>query len=108
METINVRYGESVDFAVASDDVTAISATLYVGNPGDSPVITKTVPLLEGIAAITLDPEDTRVPVGEYRYQVNVDRQDGGVEKYPQPEDCGEDGLPKFVVHESLGLSEVS
>jgi len=108
MDKIKIRYGETVDFAVASDDVTAISATLYVGKPGEIPVITKTVLLVGGIGAISLTSLNTLIPLGTYRYQINVTRADNGIEKYPQPEDCEEDGLPTFTVFESLDLQEVS
>lgn len=105
-DKINVRYGGSVSFAVSTDDVTATTATFYVGKMGETPVITKPIALDGGIGAITLEPADTRVPEGEYNYQVNILHSDGFLEKYPEPEDCEDGELPVFEVHPALDEGE--
>lgn len=103
MEDINIRQGESLDLAVQTDDLNASTATLIVGNVGETPQINVTITLLAGIGQFALTPEETSVAVGTYRYQMNILHSDGQVEKYPEPEDCDDDGLPKFIVHETLG-----
>lgn len=94
--------------AVVSDDPTATSATLYVGKPGQAPVITKTIVLTLGSGTIVLEGDDTRVPLDTYKYQLNISHPDSTTpEKYPDPESCGEDGLPEFIVVEALDETEV-
>lgn len=108
MEPINVRYGESLTLAVSADDPTATTATLYVGNPGENPVITKSASLIAGAGSIELTPDDTSVPLGDYKYQINVAYPDPDkLDKYPEADDCSDDGLPDFIVHEALDSTEV-
>jgi hypothetical protein len=110
MEEIKVRYGESFNITVEMpDDDEATIATLYVGKPGQNPVITIPAEFgAEGIAHITGLPEDTRIPIGEYQYQINVLFSDDTVYKYPTEEWCAShDGLPSFIVLEALDENEV-
>ena len=108
METFKVRYGESFDFTIESDDETAETATFIVGIEGQSPVIEKTANFSVGVASIEVSPDDTKVPLGTYRYQITVELGGNKVHKYPTDEECGEDGLPKFIVLEALDEVEVS
>lgn len=108
MDTINIRYGESLTMAVNTDDTSATQAVLYVGLPGEVPVLVVTAPLTEGVGSFVLSSSDTMIPLGTYRYQINIEHSDGTVEKYPLADDCPEDGLPEFIVHEALDLQEVS
>jgi len=107
MDHIKVRYVESFDLSIETDDETATIATLFVGNAGEIPVITIPAQFENGVAYITGLPADTRVPLGDYRYQVNVSFSDGRVLKYPTDEYCEENGLPGFSVLESLDETEV-
>tara|TARA_B100001245_G_scaffold236398_1_gene227181 strand:+ start:1296 stop:1631 length:336 start_codon:yes stop_codon:yes gene_type:complete len=109
MENINIRYGESVTMPLDSGDTTAVSAVLYIGKPGELYKISKTIALTSGEGTFVLDPEDTRVPLGTYYYQVNVIDDEGGIEKYPSPDchNCTEVAFPKFIVSEALDETEV-
>ena len=108
-ETIKIRYGQSLQLEIGIDDGAATTATLYVGKAGHLPVITKTVNVAqpEGIAEITLSPDDTRIPLGEYFYQINVVDDEGNVSKFPEPDTCDDDCMPRFVVFEALDETEV-
>lgn len=108
--TLVVRYGESMDLEIETDDELAQTATFIAGKAGHTPVITLTSEFVDKVAYITAEPEDTRVPLGEYCYQITVHAVGGHIYKYPVSrkknncDDC--DGLPSFVVLESLDETE--
>lgn len=106
MKSINVRYGSSVELTTNSDDTAAQTATLYVGIAGQLPIITKTALFAAGIADVSLLPEDTEVPIGSYKYQIDVAYTDGRLKKFPEPINC-DSNLPDFIVYESLSDTEV-
>ena len=106
MKTINTRYGSSVELTTTSTDATADTATLYVGVPGGAPVITKTANFVDGTADVSLLPAETEVPLGSYKYQIDVAYTDGRLKKFPEPTSCDND-LPDFIICESLGDTEV-
>ena len=106
MKAINTRYGASVELTTNSDDATAQTATLYVGLPGELPEITKTASFVSGAANLSLSPNETEIPLGSYKYQIDVLFTDGRLKKFPEPLNCNSD-LPDFIVSESLGDTEV-
>lgn len=111
MEPIIIRYGESLTLPIDTGDVTATSADIYVGKPGEQYVLTQNAVLDAGVGMFVLEASDTRIPLDTYYYQINVTDVNGYVEKYPSPtEDCGncEDEFPKFIVGEALDETEVS
>jgi hypothetical protein len=115
MDQIKIRYGSSLNISITSDDEGATEATLYVGIPGQPPIITKPATFTDGVAIIQLEGGiggDTEVPLGEYKYQINVEHSGGFLEKYPEAdsdcEDCDEGAdLPDFIVCEALDVTEV-
>lgn len=107
MDEINIRYGEDITLPIDTNNPDAVSATLYVGKAGETPKITTTISLVGGNGIFELTSTDTSIPLGEYKYQVNVTNENDQVEKYPNPDDCGEDGLPIFNVFEALDVTEV-
>ena len=111
METISVRYGESVTLPLYTGDLTAVSADIYIGKPGEVYVLTKNITLTDGDGVFELTPAETQIPLGTYYYQINVTDEDGGVKKYPSPDqicsDCESD-FPQFIVCEALDQTEVS
>ena len=109
MKNISVRYGESVTLPIDAGDATATSASIFIGKPGEVYAVTKTVALTAGVGTFVLDPEDTRIPLDTYYYQVNVTDGDGNIEKYPSPDcqTCDENNFPKFIVSEALDETEV-
>lgn len=117
MDSITIRYGETVTLPLDTGDTTAVSASIYVGKPGQQYIIKQEIDLTLGMGTFVLtpdaaSPESTRVPLGEYSYQINVSYPDGVVEKYPSADydDCDncEGGFPSFVVCEALDEVEVS
>lgn len=107
MDTIKVRYGESYDFTIESDDLTAETATFYVGKDGETPVITVPSTFVDGVAVIEIPADDTKIPLGDYKYQITINLEGGKVHKYPTDEECQESGLPDFIVLEALDETEV-
>ena len=106
MKELSTRYGGSVDIPVLIDDVTALTASIYVGLPGQTPVITKTASFIDGEADLSLLPTDTDVPLNTYKYQINVTYAGGAVKKFPDPSTC--DGeFPDFIIAEALDVTEV-
>lgn len=108
MEQIRIRYGETVTLPIDANDITAVSATLYIGKAGELPVITSPATLTDGVGVFELSSTDTEVPLDTYKYQITVIDEAGNITKYPQPEDCSDDGdFPEFVVYEALDSTEV-
>lgn len=108
MEPISIRYGESLTLPLDAGDLSATSATIYIGRPGQVYTLTQNITLTDGLGAFVFSPAQTRIPVGTYYYQINVTDAQGYVEKYPSSDDaCGEDEFPKFLVRESLDETEV-
>lgn len=109
MDEISIRYGEVVTLPFDANDPTATEATLYVGKPGEAPKITKPISLESGNGVFELTELDTSIPLGEYKYQINVMFGSVGPEKYPNPDcdNCDSDDFPTFSVHEALDATEV-
>lgn len=111
MEPISIRYGESLTLPLDAGDLTAVTADIYIGKPGQAYVLTKNITLTAGEGVFVFTGIETRIPIGKYYYQINVTDDMGYVEKYPSPdsdcEGCGE-GFPQFVVSEALDEIEVS
>lgn len=111
MDEINIRYGESLTLPLDADDITAVTATLYVGLPGELPILIVPISLVEGVGVFELTPLETEIPLGSYKYQITVVDEDSGVAKYPDPDDCdncdSEDSFPCFNVHEALDATEI-
>lgn len=110
MDTISIRYGETVTLPLDTADETAVSADIYVGKAGEVYVLTKNISLTDGKGVFVLSGAETEIPLGVYNYQINVTDTNGGVSKYPSPlskcDGC-EGDLPKFIVYEALDETEV-
>ena len=107
MDKISVRYGESFNLELVANDVTAETATFYAGKVGQTPVITIPTSFVEGVAYIVAAPDDTKVPLAKYKYQITVTYSGGEVYKFPTKDDCDESGLPELEVLEALDETEV-
>jgi len=111
VQDISIRYGEVVTLPLDAADATAVSASLYIGKPGEVYTLTKTIALSAGVGTFVLTAVDTRIPIDTYYYQINITDETGAVEKFPSPkpncEDCEID-FPKFIVCEALDEIEVS
>jgi hypothetical protein len=108
MKAINTRYGASVELLCNSTDITAESADIFIGIEGEAYTFTKNAPFEDGTANLSLDPIDTMIPIGTYKYQINVNYSDGRIKKFPEPSNCEDNNLPEFIVSEALDVIEVS
>ena len=114
MDQISIRYGEHVTIPIDTGDITDVSASIYVGKPGETYVMTKSVALTNGVGILILDSDDTKLPLDTYYYQINTVDADGYISKFPSPTEICDDILsnetdfPEFVVGEALDLIEVS
>ncbi len=111
MESIIIRYGESLTLPLDAGDVNAVSADIYIGKPGEVYVLTKNISLTDGLGTFIFTTTDTKLPLDTYYYQINVTDVDGYVEKYPSPEEVCDDcdsEFPQFIVCEALDETEVS
>lgn len=109
MKTIKVRYGESLIQTIEAYSDEVLSATFIVGEEQKDPIITKTALFDNKLEAdLSLTPTDTMIPLGKYKYQVNVEYKNGDIAKYPRPIDCNFNDLPDFEVYESLSDTEIS
>ena len=111
MDPIIIRYGESLTLPIDTGDTTATQAAIYVGKPGQTYIVSKTISLINGEGVFVLDGTDTQIPLDTYYYQINVTDADGYIEKYPTPQpncdDCDTE-FPQFIVCEALDAAEVS
>ena len=111
MEAISIRYGESLTLPLDTSDLTAVSADIYIGRPGEAYILTKNITLTDGKGTFVFTPSETDIPLGTYYYQINVTDALGAVEKYPSPDevcDGCESDFPQFIVCEALDVIEVS
>lgn len=105
MDTIKIRYGESLTLPLDASDTGATSATIFIGKAGEVYKLSKTIALTAGKGTFEFDPEETEIPLGEYNYQINV-TSGGDLKKYPSP-NCQDCDFPKFIVAEALDVTEV-
>lgn len=117
MNNITTRYGARVPLTVSIDAADAVEATLYVGIEGETPIITFTAPFTEGEiikdvqmynADLSLINGETEIPLGEYKYQINVTYPNSDPDKFPDADTCEDGELPIFTVLEALDVAEVS
>lgn len=111
MDSISIRYGEDVTLPLNTGDVNSVSATIFIGKPGELYTLTDTISLTDGEGVFEFSGVQTQIPLGTYYYQVNVTDVNGKVDKYPAPEaGCNscESNFPEFVVAEALDATEVS
>lgn len=111
MDSITIRYGESLTLPLDTGDINAVSADIYIGKPGEVYVLTKNISLTAGVGTFVFDTTETQLPLDTYYYQINVTDAGGYVEKYPSPEETCDDcdsEFPKFIVSEALDEVEVS
>lgn len=111
MEPISIRYGESLTLTIDVGDLTAQTADIYIGKPGQLYTLTQSVSLVDGVGTFIFDATSTQIPKGTYNYQINVTDANGYIAKYPSPdEECSgcEVDFPEFIVGEALDETEVS
>ena len=111
MDSIIIRYGESLTLPLDAGDANAVTADIYIGKPGEAYVLTQNITLTSGEGTFVFSTADTQLPLDTYYYQINITDGAGYVQKYPSPEedcdDCDTE-FPQFVVCEALDETEVS
>lgn len=109
MDSIKIRYGESLTMPIDTGNTVATLASIYIGRPGEAYLVSKQAPLTDGVGFFNFDSSETSIPLGTYNYQINVVDASGYVQKYPEPEDgCTDCVFPEFIVCEALDAIEVS
>jgi len=109
MDSISIRYGESLTLPIDTGDITDVSADIFIGKPGETYSLTKHTVLTNGVGSFLFASTDTDLPLGTYYYQINVTDANGYLQKFPSPEDeCSEDNFPTFTIAEALDVIEVS
>jgi hypothetical protein len=106
---LTIRTGETLPITFQTDDTSDTgTAVLTVKQAVDSPTaaISKSAPIVGGVADLTLSAADTTITPGDYLYQITATYDDGTVEKYPDQEGCDGDecGFPQLTVCEALDL----
>ena len=110
MNSINVRYGEYLPLPIETGNEGYVSAIMYVGHPGQMYLLSKEATLTNGDGIFEFTEEETKLPLGEYSFQISLLDTDGRPTKFPEPAlDClnGDDEFPKFIVSEALDETEV-
>lgn len=102
---LSVRYG-GTKIITGTASTSATTVEMFVGNPGEVPVISKSSTVTDGAFTIELSATDTQVPLGTYRYQFNLTI-DGKPYKFPSESRCRSVDLPTFTVLEALDETEV-
>lgn len=112
MDPIYIRYGESLTLPLDTGDLTAVTANIFIGKPGEMYVLTQEINLTDGAGTFEFSSSDTQIPLDTYYYQINVVGGDETIDKFPAPDKgcngCDDVDFPKFVVSEALDLTEVS
>lgn len=110
MNKMNTRYGATVPLTVRFEDEftpAPATASVFVGMVGATPVISHTgIDFVDGVADLTIPANLTEVPLGIYKYQINVVYDDGTVDKFPDASGYDVE-LPEFEVLEALDETEV-
>ena len=111
MDSIEIRYGESLTLPIDTGDINDVSASIYIGKPGEVYVLEKSATLTDGVGEFVFEKSDTAIPLDTYYYQINTVDSDGYTQKFPSPETyCSGDDInfPKFIVGEALDVQEIS
>lgn len=111
MDSLNIRYGEYLPLPIETGNEGYVSATMYIGKPGQMYKLSKDAILTNGDGVFEFTEEETKLPLGEYSFQISVFDEEGRPTKFPEPEeDCGacEEEFPKFIVYEALDETEVT
>lgn len=102
MYQIKVLQGSVFPLSVSNiEDPDITSVELVVGVQGQTPILTKSVLVVSGVATLDLDSDDTTQPAGEYNYQINLVYSDGNKKKLPELQ-CTDCDLPQFIICEAL------
>lgn len=102
MNSIYAWVSDTVPLTATAPDDTADTATLIIGLVGYEAVFTKTASFVSDIADLTITDEENDIPVGEYKYMIEVSYTDGSQLTFPKPDDCEPDDLPDFVVKDRI------
>lgn len=103
MKNFIANWGATFPLTVTTDKEGADTATLIIGKIGEPEVLTKTSGFSNNSADLTLTPMEMEITPDTYKYQVNVEYDDGSIDKFPNPSSCSSDhDLPDFTVVETL------
>lgn len=104
MKKIIAWQGDTIPLKATQPDDTAVSATLLIGELGEVATFTKTASFVSGEADLTITEAENvqgTIPIGEYKYMVQVAYTDDKILTFPNPSDCKE--LPEFEIRQRIG-----
>jgi hypothetical protein len=110
MTDLSIRQGETLEFNVQNDDLSAETIVLTVRNDDEGIVIqeTATFSTVDGKRVAVITTNDTVIPLGDYEYMFKVTYSDGSIDKMPDTDCDAEDcSFPTITICEALDL-EVS
>lgn len=109
MNNIVLYWGESVGIKYEDSDVTAETVDLIIRNEDDPFIVLKSAAVADGVADLSLTPEDTeKLPIDSFKYMVRVNYSDGAVLKFPDAKNCKPENFPDFIVEEPLDYESES
>lgn len=99
-DNMSIRQGETLQFPVIADDVSAESVLFQVFKDGVIYIEEfEDFAVVEGKAQATIFTNDTNIPIDTYDYMLTINYSDGVVDKLPDPDDCDVDcEFPKVIV----------
>lgn len=113
MENLSVSWGETLPFVVQIDDTAAETATITISDTDGNIMLSKSGNFVvdddTNLTDISLNADETEMPLGEYNYQLRIDYTGGRVDKFPDADYC--DGcdessddfsFPKIIILPSL------
>lgn len=102
MNSIYAWTGDTIPLTSTAPDDTAESATLIIGTVGEEAVYTQTANFVDDVADLTITDEENVIPVGEYKYMIEVTYSDGSQLTFPKPDDCEPENLPDFIIKDRI------
>lgn len=107
---LSIRQGETLEFTVIGDDLTALTVRFLAKKKVGTGTIdeTESFSTEDGKRIAEFKITDTQVPEGEYEYMLTVTYPDDVIEKLPDAADCdGDCTFPILTICDALDM-EVS
>lgn len=113
MDTISIRWGETLTLPLDTADEGAVKAAIFIGeaeklisendcngvtvSEGAYVLLSQSIDLVDGKGVFEFSSAETKKEIGVYSYQINVEDAEGRIEKFPSAK-CDDCELPKFII----------